>query len=181
MLNKSGNIKSGDNSINVSSDGNSISVHQTIENNAFKRSLLYDICRSIKEANIPRYEGLEYDFKESGWDEKMEYNHIEVYADIFKQEAFAYDELNEVMKEFSNREEMIMKINHTYRMILKEATPGTDNDTILEMVLNKLMRIVDDSSLPEQSQIHLELKERYIRLIMFYAFTKCKLLQPIGE
>jgi hypothetical protein len=112
----------------------------------------------------------------------MEYNHIEIYADIFNQEAFAYDELDNVMKEFSNRQQMIMKINHTYKMVLKEHIDNPiDNDFILEEVFRRLMKVVDDSSLPEKEQIHLEHKERYIRLIMFYAFTKCKLLKAVGE
>lgn len=182
MTNDKPIIHTGHDSIANTGDGNTISLYKTVENNSFKRSILYDICRAIKNASIPLYEELDYDFKESGWDEKMDYNQIQIYADIFRQEAFAYDELDEVMREFTNREAMIMKINHTYRMTLKEQTnPNIDNDTILEEVFNKLMKVVDDSSFPEKKQIHIEQKERYIRLIMFYAFTKCKLLKAVGE
>jgi len=181
MANKA-TITSGNSTINTIGNDNDISVFNTIENNSFKRSLLYDICRIIKDANIPLHDADEYLFKESGWEEKMDYNHIDVYAEIFKQEAFAYDELDNVMKEFTNRQEMIMKINHTYKMILKEHVEAiSDNDVVLEEVFLKLMKVVDDSSLPEDEQIHLEHKERYIKLIMFYAFTKCKLLKAVGE
>jgi len=181
MLNRD-TINSGDASVNNIGNKNTVNVFNNIEDNTFKKSFLYDICKIIKDANIPLSEEDEYLFKGSGWEEKMEYNHIDVYADIFRQEAFAYDNLDNVMKEFSNRQEMIMKINHTYKMVLKDhSEPTIDNDIVLEEVFHKLMKVVDDSSLPEADQIYLEHKERYIRLIMFYAFTKCKLLKAVGE
>lgn len=175
-------IVGGSDSVNTIGNGNVISVVKNIENNTFQKSILYDICQAIKSADIPLYDNPAYRFIESAWDEKMDYNRIDVYATIFKQEAFAYRELEVVMKEFTNRAEMILKINHTYRMVLKELDGTTkDNDIVLDNVLCKLMKIVDDSSLPEKRQLYLEQKERYIKLIMFYAFTKCKLLEPVGE
>jgi hypothetical protein len=40
--------------------------------------------------------------------------------------------------------------------------------------------VVDESGLPTDQQMHVEQKERYIKLVMFYAFTKCQLLKPLG-
>ncbi len=53
------------------------------------------------------------------------------------------------------------------------------DDTTGSAVMH-INRLCDDRENGTFSFDHIEQKERYIKLVMFYAFTKCQLLKPVG-
>lgn len=172
-------ITGGDGSVNVAGDGNDVDI---LQYEAFQRSWLYDVCVAIKEASIPINDEDEYSIKlNSDWVEKLEYNQVKIYAEIFNQEAYAFDQLEEVIKDFPNRVEMVNKVRHIYLFVDKEREKlNEDGDYVLEQVFKQLCTVVDESNRPVEKQMPLEEKERYIKLIMFYVFTRCQLLKKVG-
>ena len=169
----------GNNSNLLVGDGNSILNYEP-----FQSSILYDVCRAVMEADIDLTPEDEYSLHtNSNWMKKFDYNKVVKFVDIFNDEAPDIDRLEEIMESFANnRTLLINKIKHVYRIIEKERTKANeDGDFVLEGVFKELCKVVDESGRPLDKQIPMEQKERYIKLIMFYAFTKCQLLKPVGE
>lgn len=169
----------GNNGLGVIGNDNDIDL----EYHPFQMSVLHQVCKAIMESSIDVTPEDDYSLKtNSDWMEKFEYNKVAIYVDIFDDEAPDIDQLEEVMEEFPNRSLMINKIKHVYRIVEKERSDNNfDGDFVLENVFKELCRVVDESGLPTEEQTPLEQMERYIKLIMFYAFTKCQLLKPVGS
>lgn len=173
-------ITTGSGGIAVIGDGADIDILK-LEN--FQRSHLYDICLVIKDADIPLSEDDDYSLKlPSDWIEKLKHNNVNAYVEIFNQEADAINIVENVIKEFPNRTLIIRKIRHLYLIADTERESlSKDGDFVLEQVFKELCRLVDQGTLPPENQMPLEEKERYIKLVMFYAFTKCQLLKRVNE
>ncbi len=173
-----GNLSVGNGSVGILGNDNDVDL----EYHPFQMSVLHEVCKAIMDSEIPITPEDDYSLKtNSDWMQKFEYNHVVTYVDIFSDEAPDIDKLDEVMEGFSNRSLMINKIKHLYRMSEKERhEQDKDGDFVLESVFQSLCKVVDESGLPTDEQMHLEQKERYIKLVMFYAFTKCQLLKPVG-
>lgn len=169
----------GDGSINIAGDGNTASI---LQYEVFQRTWLYDVCLAIKEANMPLDDDDNFSIKmNSDWLEKLEYNQVNIYAEIFQQESYTFDQLEEVIKSFPNSVEMIRKVRHVYLFVEKEReSKSEDGDFVLEQVFKQLCQLVDESHRPLEKQMPLEEKERYIKLVMFYVFTRCQLLKKVG-
>jgi hypothetical protein len=173
-------VTGGDGSINIAGNNNTANILQYEE---FQRSLLYEVCLAIKEANIPLNEDDDFSTKmNSDWLEKLEYNRVKIYAEIFQQESYAFDQLEEVIKTFPNSVGMIRKVRHIYLFVEKDREVASeDGDYVLERVFEKLAKLVDESNRPVEKQMPLEEKERYIKLVMFYVFTRCQLLKKVDD
>lgn len=169
----------GDGSINISGEGNTASI---LQYEMFQRTWLYDVCLAIKEVDIPLDDDDRFSIKmNSGWIEKLEYNQVTIYAEIFQQDSHAFNQLEEVIKSFPSSVEMIRKVRHVYLFVEKERELKLeDGDYALEQVFKQLCQLVDESNRPIEKQIPLEEKERYIKLVMFYVFTRCQLLKKVG-
>lgn len=172
------NLSVGDGSVGIVGDGNNVDL----EYHPFQMSFLHEVCQAIMESDIPVTPEDDYSLRvNSDWMQKFDYNKVVAYIDIFGDEAPDIDKLDEVMESFSNRTLMINKIKHIYRIIEKDRhQKNEDGDFVLEGVFKELCKVVDESGLPIDQQIPMEQKERYIKLVMFYAFTKCQLLKPVG-
>lgn len=172
-------VTGGDGSINIDGDGNTATILQYEE---FQRTFLYEVCLAIKEANIHLDDDDSFSIKmNSDWLEKLEYNQVKIYAEIFKQESYSFDKLEEVIKSFPNSVEMIRKVRHIYLFVEKDReSKSEDGDYVLEEVFKQLVQLVDESNRPIEKQMPLEEKERYIKLVMFYVFTRCQLLKKVG-
>lgn len=179
MADKARNATGGDGSINIAGDGNTASI---LQYEAFQRTLLYDVCLAIKDANITLDEDDSFSIRmNSDWLEKLEYNQVKIYAEIFQQESYTFDQLEEVIKNFPSSVEMIRKVRHIYLFVEKEREmKSEDGDYVLERVFKQLCQLVDESNRPIEKQMPLEEKERYIKLVMFYVFTRCQLLKKVG-
>lgn len=175
----SSSLTVGDGSVGVIGNGNDIDL----EFHPFQMSILHQVCKAIMESDISVTPEDDYSLKtNSNWMKKFEYNKVVAYIDIFDDEAPDIDQLEEVMEGFPNRVLMINKIKHIYRMVAKESPESEfDGDFVLETVFKDLCKVIDESGFPADDQTPLEQMERYIKLVMFYAFTKCQLLKPVDN
>lgn len=170
--------KGGDGSVNVAGNDNTFNSF-TISPSSIKKSYIFEICSQIITADIPINEEASYSLAfPSSWDEKLEYNQVKRYADLFHEEIDAYNDVDEIMAEFSNRAKLIENIRSIYLRSNSELETG---DAILDNVFSALLSIVDAGDYDLKSKMYSEDKERAIKLVMFYAITKCQLLRRVGH
>lgn len=176
----SGTIRSGDNSPSVIGNNNRIGdtyLHVPNHNNRMRRSILYDVCCTLSKAEMNFRE--EYALHtNSDWIEKIEYNHIEKYKEIFEMYSLYYGVVEEVLERIPKRELLIRNIKTTY-VKSKNVNANFSKDEILDIVFNNLSEIVVQSDQFSDDPMLEEEKNEAIHLIMFYAFTKCQLLEIV--
>jgi|GEM_PF-3877459 len=166
----------GDGSVNVAGINNTVN-HFATSSTQIKRSYIFEICQQIIAADIPINEEASYslDFP-SDWDEKLEYNQVERYAEVFHEEIEAYNVVDDIMSEFSNRAKLVESIRSIYLRLDNRSETG---DVILDKVFDELMSVVDAGDFSVEHKMYNEDKMRAVKLIMFYAITKCQLLRRV--
>lgn len=167
--------RSGDNSISSSGDNNNITLNNY--NVIPKRTIIFDLCELIANENIPSGD---YSIKENGnWSLKLSFNNVNEYLDVFDDYCDIYLEFEEILNEqYSDREKMVRKIHHIYRHTrIDNPDNKLDGDFILQNVFNELKKVVSSANFDPTNQIEEEEIDRTLILIMFYTFTKCKLLE----
>lgn len=144
-----------------------------------RRAAIFEVCKIISEANIDFSE--EYSIsKNPDWNVKIKFNNVVEFVDIFDFYASGYDRIEKLLSGFPKREVMIRKINCVYiRLRAKNTLIDRNNgDLMLSKVFDALKLLLNQLN----DQIELPLMDEEIDsaiyLLMFYAFTKCKLLQP---
>lgn len=173
-------IRSGADSNNIIGNNNRIGdtlLYIPNPNNRMKRSVLYDVCCTLSKAEMNDRE--EYALHtNSDWLEKIEYNDIDEYKDVFEMYSFYYGVVEEVLKQIPKREVLIRNIKTIYRKN-KRIHFNCTKDEILDAVFNELSEIVVQSDQFSDEGLLEEEKCEAIYLIMFYAFTKCQLLDVV--
>ncbi|UYT10393.1 hypothetical protein [Lactococcus garvieae] len=171
----------------VSGDGGISGVGETVsivQNNfssdiprILKRSVIFDICQIIAESDI-NYDD-DYSIQHnSDWMEKLSYNNVEVYVDIFDNYSDGYKEISDILQHYIHTTKMVKKIRTVY-LEHRGYDDNINGDQIIKEVFECLKEeICDRSQLTGLDLVDEEVDEA-IYLIMFYAFTKCKLLKPV--
>lgn len=143
-----------------------------------RRSILFSVCKIIADADI---EYGEYSIEvNANWDEKLNFNNVSTYRDIFDNYASSYDEVEEILKDIPKREKMIRKIFNFYKKVEKgQDVSCYDGDTVLSMVFDEIKELVNqiNNTLDLEKSLIDEDIDEAIYCIMFYVFTKCKLLR----
>ena len=159
------------------------SVNNTGDNNTFyinhgaakplNRTLLYDFCEifssTVSDTN--------YDLvAASDIQEKMDYNEIVAYREIFHEVEHFIDDVATVLDQIPKRELIVASINHLYDRI-KRRDQWPDKDGLCDSVYNEMFEMVaaDRNSV----ELYREEAERAIHALMYYAFVKCKILDPV--
>lgn len=165
-------IKStGDNTVSNIGDNASIVVNQYSNEKKFNRSLLHEFC--VRFASLPETPN-EYDISlSSNIMKKIEYNEIKLYENIFRDCDFYIDDVEEILNFIPKRQNVIRKINYEY-IRLRKNNDTADKDEICDLVHNSLLEVVSGDS-----ELYIEEAEFAIHSLMYYAFTKCKLLDPV--
>ncbi|HFK1513852.1 hypothetical protein [Bacillus paranthracis] len=167
----------GDNGVAVVGDGNDVKIINSIP--ITNRSFLYDVCCTIADANIE--ETAEYSIStNSEWSAKMKYNKIKKYAALFDLHSYSYGDVEEILENFEKRTTLIRHIKGIYVVFLIEQEE-LSKDKILDLVFDELKRIVIECNVSSGNLLTEEQKSETIYQVMFYAFTKCQLLDPIPE
>lgn len=177
-------IDSGDSSSNTIGDGNVTNNYYTMDIRQPKRSVLTKVCLSISNSDLS--DEAHYDLDSNiDWIKKYEYNEVDVFQDIFEIYSLNYPIIEQVLKNIpKDREIMIRKIHILYLQTKRKSFEGSDymskGDQVLEEIFSKIKNIVfdelgDDPNKDEGRYI--EEFEESIYLIMFYSFTKCKILE----
>jgi hypothetical protein len=167
----------GDNGVAVVGNDNEIKIVNSLPTT--NRSFLYDVCCIIADADID--ENAEYSIHtNSEWNAKMKYNGIKKYARLFDLHSYSYGDVEEILANFEKRAILIRHIKGIYIGFLSERE-GLSKDKLLDLVFTKLLRIVKECNISSGNLLTEEQKSETIYQVMFYAFTKCQLLEPIPE
>lgn len=144
---------------------------------SINRSYLFDFC--LEFSKIELAPDNEYDTSTvSGYEDKMDYNEIDIYKDIFTACAHYIEDVESILNEIPNRELLVKNINTVYKKMKKfESWPDKDHlcDLVFKNLYTKLAENISSNDLVEEQA------NEAIHTIMYYALTKCKLLDPIPE
>lgn len=179
----SNSAKSGDNGTSIVGNENTLSTYNFSSQTPkiLKRSAIFDVCKIIAELDID-YDD-EYSIQNnSDWMEKFEYNKVDLYVEIFDNYSDGYDEVSNVLHGYLKKTIMVKKIRTVYLEIEKvREKEKLDGDYVVKQVFNRLKEEVWYSALTSESDLLDEEVDAAIYMIMFYAFTKCKLLKPVPK
>ncbi|HFE9852557.1 TPA: hypothetical protein ACGBG5_003359 [Enterococcus faecalis] len=174
--------KSGDNGTSIVGDKNSI-INVKFGSKTPKilsRSLISSICKTIGDMDI-EYEN-EYSIqKNSDWMEKFEYNGVDLYIDVFDNYSDGYDEVSKILQGHLKKTAMIMKIRTIYLKIEHSRPDGENGDYIISRIFDILKEEVCCQELINPVGLIDEDVDAAIYLIMFYVFTKCKILKVVPK
>lgn len=165
--------QSRDRGISISGDNNTIEHHVYNGNMSINRTVLAELCEIIASSDTPQ--GKYSIKKNSDWIRKLEGNNVKRYTDIFENYCDAYDDIENILgDQYESREKMVRKINHVYTdLILQNPELDGKGDRILSEVFKKLKELVNESG----TEAFEEEIDKSLIVMMFYVFTKCKLLE----
>lgn len=159
----------------IAIDGNKNTINQYLPTpREPKRAFVFNVCKIIVEKNFE--ENAEYSISSNvNWSKKIEYNQITKYELIFDEYSFAREDIEELLEGYENRTKLIrnfktLYIDSTYKF------PDENNDYRLDWVFESLCNIVDEAS-DSTNALYIEDRNQSIYQLMFYAFTKCQILE----
>jgi hypothetical protein len=174
---------SGDNGTSLVGDNNTVKTFNFVSQTPriLNRSAIFDVCKTIAELDI-EYDD-EYSIQtNSDWMEKFEYNDVDMYIDVFDNYSDGYDVVARVLHGYLKKTIMVKKIRTVYLEVEKvRKKEKLDGDYVIKQVFIRLKEEVCYSALISESELLDEEVDEAIYLIMFYAFTKCKLLKPVPK
>lgn len=176
MFPKKSNIENhGDSAVNNTGDGAKFEIHHhNGSQKILNRTYLYDFCVQFSEVE-DNNESYSTEVT-SDIEEKMDYNEIELYKEIFFECDHYIDDVELILEGIPRRQRILSKINNKYRR-LKAFEKWQSKDQICEWVYNYLIETIENDK--NAGDIILEDVELAIHALMYYTFTKCKLLDPI--
>lgn len=177
------NATSGDNGNSIVGSGNNLTTYNFDSQipKRLKRSVIFDVCKIISELDI-NYDD-EYSIQNnSDWMNKFEYNDVSLYIEIFENYSDNYDEVYKVLNTYLKKIIMVKKVRSIYLKVEDLRKKGNYNgDFVIEEVFELLKEEVCFSALMNESNLLDEEVDEAIYMIMFYTFSKCKLLKPLPK
>lgn len=179
-----GSIKSfgGNNNINVTGNNNIIGdgntyVEQLVldEPRFLNKTVLFQFCDIFSSQEFSESSDLELEIP-SKFDEKMSYNDLNTYKIIFKECDIYYDDVENILTQFPKREKIIKKINRIYLNIITEEN-RLSSDSICQKISLRLIEVISQDT--RSSPLEIEDVELAIEALMYYTFTKCKILKRV--
>jgi len=175
--------RSGDNGTSLVGDNNRLTTFNLGSQTPriLNRTAIFDVCKTIAELDID-YDD-DYSIQSnSDWMEKFEYNEVDAYIEVFDNYSDGYDVVSKVLQSYLKKTVMVKKVRTVYLEVEKvRKKENLDGDYIIEQVFCRLKEEVCYSALISESNLIDEEVDEAIYLIMFYVFTKCKLLKPIPK
>ncbi|WP_407371123.1 hypothetical protein [Carnobacterium sp.] len=139
-----------------------------------KRAFIYDICKIIVEKNFDG--SVEYSISDNvNWSLKIEYNEIVKYKMLFDEYSFAREDIEGLLDGYESRTILIRSFKRLYVDSVCDF-PDKSNDDRLDWIFKELCKAVDEASDPMAS-MYIEERDQAILQLMFYAFTKCQILE----
>ena len=183
MAFNSSSARSGDNGTSLVGDNNTLITFNfgSQTPRILNRSAIFDVCKTIAELDI-EYDD-EYSIQtNSDWMEKFVHNEVDLYIEVFDNYSDGYDEVSKVLHSYLKKTVMVKKIRTVYLEVEKvRKQEKFDGDYVIEQVFRRLKEEVCYSALISETDLFNEEVDEAIYLIMFYAFTKCKLLKPVPK
>lgn len=146
------------------------------------RTALFTFCEAFSE--VDSVEDNEFPLASpSKFLKKMDYNELQDYKQIFEGCALYYNDVELVLSQFTRREKIPNSIHKVYKKILKNYHSEYNADLICYDMAEELLGIIhnDVRSLDEKLGIDKEDFELAIDALMYYTFTKCKILRPVPK
>lgn len=154
---------------------NNLHIHQHVPQ-TLNRTFLYDFCEKLISSVIG-YD--EYEITNAtNFDDKIHYNEIDLYKDIFYECDYYLEDVEIMLEEIPNRQIILQKINWIYKKE-KKFSVWNCKDQLCENVYMKLFEQIQTDQ--KSQHLIIEEVELSLHLLMYYSFTKCKLLDPIPE
>ncbi|MFJ7698943.1 ABC-three component system protein [Lysinibacillus fusiformis] len=176
MLERNRNIQNPDaNSLNNTGDNNNFGDTYIFSQKSLNRTYLYDFCAKFIELEDG---DIEYSTEvPSDIEEKMDFNEIVIYKDIFIECDYYFDDVEAILREFPRRQRILTNINTKYKKF-KGFNVWKTKDELCEQIFDSLSETVanDHNSI----NIMKEDVEIAIHSLMYYAFVKCKILDPLN-
>ncbi len=161
----------GPQSINNTGDGNKININ--LGGKILNRTLLYDFCLKFSAID----DDVSYELVvASDIQDKMEYNQIPAYQKIFREVDYYFNDVDYILEQIPKRERILAFINRKYDR-LKRTEQWSSKDKLCDLVYDSLFELV--ASDRNSSEIFWEDVDQAIHALMYYAFVKCKLLDPV--
>ncbi|PEC81957.1 hypothetical protein [Bacillus cereus] len=178
FANKRNIENNGPNAVNNTGDGATFEINYNYTNTPkrLNRTYLYEFCVGFSEVDDSP---ADYNTERiSGIEEKMGYNEIELYKKIFFECDYYIDDVEIILKGIPRRQRILSKISFMYQRF-KKFENWENKDELCERVYSTLFEMVENDS--NSSEMFLEDAELAIHALMYYAFTKCKLLDPLPK
>lgn len=164
-----------------SSDGNIINTGDTINKfyspsaKVLNRTRLYEFCKQFESLN-----GLdEPDYSmelPSDITDKISYNELDEYKEIFIDVSHTLEDVESILSNIPKRGSIIRRIKGIY-LNSKIQNKDTNKDLLCNLVFNELLESVNCSD--DETSLFQEDTYFAIQCLMYYAFTKCQILDRV--
>lgn len=166
-------VTGNDNTV-INGHNNTVETHHHTSTRHLSKTYLYEFCLKFGDTvQVPEKYNID---KQSNYIDKMDYNEIIYYRKKFFESDHYYSDLEEILKQIPKREAILVNINDLYDKF-KSLRKWDNKDQLCEMVFEELVNITNkDENFSGMYQ-----EDIFIALyaLMYYAFTKCKLLDPV--
>lgn len=144
-----------------------------------KKSTIYEFCKifSTMASEIKSEENISNVSME--WEQKMILNELVEYKNIFDEVCINYDTISDALEELGMQSPLIETIINEYRRI-KIIHSGETNEYQLVVLHETLFKITNESRITNEKICTEEIKKA-IDSIIFYVFSKCKILKSVVE
>ncbi|GEL76564.1 ABC-three component system protein [Tenuibacillus multivorans] len=168
----------GDDNFNNSGNNNDFRKYEKHYHNqprSLNRSYLFDFCIEFSKKDLSPEN--EYDISiTSNIEDKMDFNDLDLFKDFFIGCSHYIEDVETILEDIPNRELLIKNINSIYKNT-KKFKQWDDKDHLCHLVFESLYEKLS-TNVRSYDMIEEEAVEA-IYAIMYYAFTKCKILDPI--
>ncbi|WP_313893896.1 hypothetical protein [Psychrobacillus sp.] len=151
-----------------------------IINKKLNRSKLFQFCINFSE-RIEEEPSENTNLSPSEFDEKMEYNKMGYYKTIFRDCDHYLDDVQTVLNSIPKKHLIISRINYKYLEFKSNYIIFEDTDLICREIEDYLKIQADNSYSPQDIILDDEEIIFAIQALMYYTFTRCKILEPVPE
>lgn len=141
------------------------------------RTRLYEFCKAFSK--IDGLDELDYSIDlPSDITEKINYNELKVFNRIFSDVSHTLEDVETVLSGIPKRGTIIRKIKGVYSNIVIKENYKTKDD-LCRMVFEELLQIVNTSF--DKDDLYREDTYFAIQSLLYYAFTKCQILDKVPK
>ena len=174
------NFNSNNTNVNNQSIGNDSTVVNGNNNNVYNTSVetvtpseIYKVCQ-ILDGDLTENDDLIID-KNPNWSCKMKFNQVQVYQETFQDYCIFYESVESIFQSSAiNGKSLLRRINTIYRDELIDNN-NLKSDEIIQQIIINLRGIVTKSY--QATTLTQEHIEDVIISVVFFAFTRCKILK----
>lgn len=174
MINRERNASLKDSHNNTINTGDTYYINSPTMLN---RTRLYDFCKAFSEIDGLDEPDYSIDLP-SDISEKINYNELKEFKEVFLDVSHTLEDVETVLSEIPKRGNVIRKIKGVY-LNFKIEKNYKNKDNLCRLVFNELLQIVNTSI--DKNELYMEDTYFAIQSLMYYAFTKCQILDKVPK